>query len=146
MSEAKKPVGLRLTNKLWVVLKQHGIEHHPSDKGQEGFDVTQTIESLLCQALGISLEISPSLSNIVSDDRLTEIINQQLNKVLSPLLYSVIDDNQTDVSKLLNSKITEIVGAKIGEVTTQLEAGTNAKLASLKTEVADLKKPLAIVS
>ena len=146
MSEAKKPVGLRLTNKLWVVLKQHGLEHHPSDKGQEGFDVTQTIESLLCQALGISLETSTPLSDTVSDDRLTETISQQLNKLLSPLLYSVIGDNQTDVSKLLDSKITAIVDVKINKVTTQLEAGTNAKLASLKTEVADLKKPLAIVS
>ena len=146
MSEAKKPVGLRLTNKLWVVLKQHGIEHHPSDKGQDGFDVTQTIESLLCQALGISLETSTPLSNAVSDERLTEMISQQLIELLSPTLYRDMSDNQTNVSKLLNSKITEIVEAKIGEVTTQLETGTNAKLASLEAEVVELKKPLAIAS
>ena len=146
MSEAKKPVGLRLTNKLWIVLKEHGIEHHPSDKSQDGFDVTQTIESLLCQALGISLETSTSPSNTVSDDRLTEMISQQLVKLLSPTLYSVIDDNQTDVSKLLNSKITEIVEAKIGEVTAQLETGTNAKLVLMDAEAVKLKKQLAIAS
>ena len=143
MSEAKKPVGLRLTNKLWVVLKQHGIEYHPSDKSQDGFDVTQTIESLLCQALGISLETSTSPSNTVSDDRLTEMISQQLIELLSPTLYSDTSDNQADVSKLLNSKITEIVEAKIGEVTAQLETSTNAKLASMEAEVMGLKKPLA---
>ncbi len=146
MSEAKKPVGLRLTNKLWVVLKQHGIEHYPSDKGQDGFDVTQTIESLLCQALGISLETSTPSSNTVSDDRLTKMISQQLIELLSPTLYSDMSDNQTNVSKLLNSKVTEIVEAKIGEVTTQLEIDTNAKLASLEAEVVELKKPLAIAS
>ena len=146
MSEAKKPVGLRLTNKLWIVLKQHGTKHHPSDKGQEGFDVTQTIESLLCQALGISLETSTSPSNTVSDDRLTEIISQQLIELLSPTLYSVIDNNQTDVSKLLNSKITEIIKAEIGEVIAQLETGTNAKLVLMDAEVVKLKKQLAIAS
>lgn len=146
MSEAKKPVGLRLTNKLWVVLKQHGIEHYPSDKSQDGFDVTQTIESLLCQALSISLETSTSPSNTMSDNRLTEMISQQLVELLSPTLYSNTSDNQTDVSNLLDSKITEIIEAKIGGVKTQLETGTNAKLASMEAEVVVLKKQLAIAS
>jgi hypothetical protein len=141
MSGTKKPVGLRLTSKLWESLKQYGLERHPSDKGQEGFDVTQTIESLLCQALDISLETSVPLSNTVSDDRLAEMIKQQLNDLLSPMLYDSVSDNQTDVSRLLNSQITEIVDAKIGEVTTELEAYTQQQCEAVRDE---LKKLSAI--
>jgi ribosome biogenesis GTPase A len=142
MSETKKPVGLRLTSKVWESLKQYGLEHKPSGKGQEGFDVTQTIESLLCQALGISLETPTPLSNTVSDDSLTEMIKQQLNDLLSPMLYESASDNQTDVSELLNSRITEIVDAKIGKVTTELETYTQQQCEAVRTE---LKKFGAIV-
>jgi hypothetical protein len=138
MSETKKPVGLRLTSKLWESLKQYGLQHHLSDKGKEGFDVTQTIESLLCQALGISLETSAPLSNTMSDDRLAEMIKQQLNDLLSPMLYDSVSDNQTDVSKLLNSQIIEIVDAKIGEVSTELKTYTQRQCDEVRDELKKL--------
>jgi hypothetical protein len=141
MSETKKPVGLRLTSKVWESLKQYGLQHKPSDKGQEGFDVTQTIETLLCQALGISLETPLPLSNSMSDDRLTEMIKQQLNDLLSPMLYDSVSNNQTDVSKLLNSQITAIVDTKISEVTAELETYTQQQCEAVRVE---LKKLSAI--
>lgn len=141
MSETKKPVGLRLPIKLWESLKQYGLQHHRSDKGREGFDVTQTIETLLSQALGISLEPLAAQSNPVSNDRLTEMIKQQLNDLLSPMLYESVSDNKTDISQLLNSQITEIVDAKIGRFTTELETYTQQQCEALRTE---LKKLSAI--
>jgi hypothetical protein len=141
MSETKKPVGLRLTSKVWESLKQYGLEHKPSGKGQEGFDVTQTIETLLCQALGISTDTPPPLSNAMSDDRLTEMIKQQLNDLLSPMLYDFMSDSQSDVSKLLNIRITDIVDTKIDEVTTELEAYTQQQCEAVRVE---LKKSRAI--
>lgn len=142
MTDTKEPVGLRLSSQLWESLKQYGLQHHRSDKGKKGFDVTQTIESLLCQALGISLETPTPLSNTVSDDRLSEMIKQQLNELLSPMLYASVSDNQTDVSKLLNTQITEIVDAKISKVSSELETYTTNQCEAVRTE---LKKFGAIV-
>jgi hypothetical protein len=141
MTDTKEPVGLRLSSQLWESLKQYGLEHHRSDKGKKGFDVTQTIESLLCQALGISLETPTPLSNTVSDDHLSEMIKQQLNDLLSPMLYESVSDSKTDVSRLLNSQITKIVDAKIGEVTTELETYTQQQCEAVRVE---LKKLSAI--
>jgi ribosome biogenesis GTPase A len=124
MSETKKPVGLRLTSKVWESLKQYGLEHKPSG-----------------QALGISTDTPPPLSNVMSDDRLTEMIKQQLNDLLSPMLYDFMSDSQSDVSKLLNIRITDIVDTKIGEVTTELEAYTQQQCEAVRVE---LKKSRAI--
>jgi hypothetical protein len=138
MSETKKPVGLRLTSKVWESLKQYGLEHKPSGKGQEGFDVTQTIETLLCQALGISTDTPPPLSNVVSDDRLTEMIKQQLNNLLSPMLYDSISDSQSDVSKLLNRKITDVVDTKFTDPENGLEAYTTNQCEAVRVELKKL--------
>lgn len=142
MTDTKKAIGLRLSSQLWDSLKEYGNQHHASDKNQSGFDVTQTIETLLCQALGISLETPKPLFNTASDERLTEIIKEQLNILLSPALYDSVSDNQSNVSKLLNSRITEIVDDKIGKVKTELETYTQQQCEAVKVE---RKKTLATV-
>jgi hypothetical protein len=142
MSETKKPVGLRLPIKLWEDLKQYGLEHHPSDKGSEGFDVTHTIATLLAQALGTSLDNSLAThSNSMSDERITEIINERLNELLSPMLYKYLGDDTAEVSKLLDDKITAIVDSKLGVISTGLETYTQQQCEAVRDE---LKKLSAI--
>jgi hypothetical protein len=138
MTDTKEPVGLRLSSQLWESLKQYGLQHHRSDKGKKGFDVTQTIESLLCQALGISLETPTPLSNTVSDDRLAEMIKQQLNELLSPMLYDSISDSQSDVSKLLDRKITDVVDTKFTDPENGLEAYTTNQCEAVRVELKKL--------
>lgn len=146
MSDTKEAVGLRLTSKLWDSLKQYGLERHPSDKSKKGFDVTQTIETLLCQALGISLETPTPLfnavSNTTSDDRLTDMIKEQLNKLLLPALYDSISDSQSCVSELLNSKITDIVNTKFTDPENGLEAYTTNQCKAVRDELVSVKKEL----
>jgi hypothetical protein len=142
MSETKKAIGLRLPRGVWDDLKQYGIEHHPSDKGSEGFDVTFAITTLLAQALGTSLDKPLSnQSNVTSDERITEIIKQQLNELLSPKLDDSASDDLTDVIKSLNSQITAIVNSKISEVKTELESYTQQQCEAVRLE---LKKLSAI--
>ena len=135
MTDTKKPVGLRLTSQLWDSLKQYGLQHKPSAKSKEGFDVTQTIETLLSQALGISTDTSPSLSDDVLNDRLTKMIKEQISDLLLPMLNDSVSNNESDVSKLLNSKITEIVDIKISKVVTEYAVVRNETKKSLTIEL-----------
>jgi hypothetical protein len=74
MSENSKAIGLRLPPEVWEKLREYGLEHYPSDKSKEKIDVTQTITTLLKQALGISLDDYVIQSNVTLDERITVIV------------------------------------------------------------------------
>ena len=105
MTDTKKPVGLRLTSQLWDSLKQYGLQHKPSAKSKEGFDVTQTIEALLSQALGISTDAPLSPSNDVLNDRLTQMIKEHINEVVDVKLTAL----QLEIDGLKKPEAIELV-------------------------------------
>ena len=142
MSEGKKAIGLRLPQDVWEGIRQYGLVNCPGGKGDEGFDVTQTVVTLLRQVLDIPDE-QPlvSRSNALSDERITEMIKQQLDSLLSPMLYELVSDDNTDVSKLFNSKVTAIVDESISEVSSELETYTQQQCEAVRDE---LKKLSAI--
>ena len=142
MSEGKKAIGLRLPQDVWEGVKQYGLVNYPGAKSTEGFDVTQTVVTLLKQALDIPDEQPlAARSNALSDERITEMIKQQLDSLLSPALYELVSDDNTGVSKLFNSKITAIVDESISEVSSELEVYTQQQCEAVRDE---LKKLSAI--
>jgi hypothetical protein len=80
MTELKKAIGLRLPSTIWENIKQYGLEHFPGEKSREGFDVTQTVVTLLAQALGTCLDgQTVHQSNRLTDERITVVVKQQLD-------------------------------------------------------------------
>jgi hypothetical protein len=73
MAETSKAIGLRLPADVWEKIREYGIENYPSDKSKEGIDVTQSIVSLLRQALGISLDTGVRPLDDMSNKRITEV-------------------------------------------------------------------------
>lgn len=102
MSENSKAIGLRLSPEVWDKLKEYGLEHYPSDKSKEKIDVTQTITTLLKQALGISSDDYVIQSNITLDERITGIVKQML-------------DGESEV--ILDERITVIVKRLLDDIT-----------------------------
>ena len=85
MAENSKAIGLRLPSDVWDKLREYGLEHYPSDKSKEGIDVTQSITTLLKQALGISLDDYVMQSNTTLDEHITAIVRRLLDDVTNPL-------------------------------------------------------------
>jgi flagellar capping protein FliD len=125
MTEPSKAIGVRIPSDVWEKLKEYGLETYPSDKSKEGIDVTQSIVSLLQQALGISLDLNIHQSNITLDERITDIVRQQLAKASNNV------NNQLDLS--LDKRITELE-KRLRE--------TEELASSQMEELEQLKKPL----
>lgn len=140
MAENSKAIGLRLPSDVWDKLREYGLEHYPSDKSKEGIDVTQSITTLLKQALGISLDDYVTQSNITLDERITDIVKQLLNS----------DSNNTGGTSdiVLDERITVIVRRLLDDITNPLrdEISAVAEFSrNLQGEIVKVKKPLAIV-
>lgn len=84
MAELNKAIGLRIPPKLWEEIKEYGLENYPGSKGKEGFDVTKTIVSLLTQALENPSDSIIQCPDVSSDERIVELIKQELDKAVSP--------------------------------------------------------------
>ena len=125
MTEPSKAIGVRIPFDVWEKLKEYGLKTYPSDKSKEGIDVTQSIISLLQQALGISLDSSINQSNITLDKRITDIVRQQLAKVSNNV------SNQLDLS--LDKRMTELEK--------RLRETEESALSQIE-ELEQLKKPL----
>jgi hypothetical protein len=125
MTEPSKAIGVRIPFDVWEKLKEYGLETYPSDKSKEKIDVTQSIVSLLQQALGISLDSNIHQSNITLDERITDIVRQQLAKASNNA------NNQSDSS--LDKRITKL----------EKRLRESEELASSQMEeLEQLKKPL----
>jgi len=132
MSESKA-IGLRIPPEVWDKLREYGLEHYPSDKSKEKIDVTQTITTLLKQALGISLDDYVIRSNITLDERITSIVKQ--------LLDSESDNIKNSSKVALDERITVIVRRLLDDVTKPLrdEISEVAELSrDLQREIAAL--------
>lgn len=104
MTEPSKAIGVRIPFDVWERLKEYGLETYPSDKSKEGIDVTQSIISLLQQALSISLDLNINQSNATLDERITNIVIQQLAKVsnnVSNQSNAMLDERITELEKRL---------------------------------------------
>jgi hypothetical protein len=102
MAELNKAIGLRIPPKLWEEIKGYGLENYPGSKSKEGFDVTKTIVSLLAQALETPLDNTADHFNASSDERIMEMIRQELDKAINPITNDLLDLK----SQLANLNVT----------------------------------------
>jgi hypothetical protein len=78
MAETTKAIGIRIPLTLWAKIQEYGAEHHP--KG-DSFDVTQTLVTLLANALSIPLDDIVKRPT-ASDDHVVQLVRQELDKAL----------------------------------------------------------------
>jgi hypothetical protein len=137
MSENSKAIGLRLPPEVWDKLREYGLEHHPSDKSKEKIDVTQTITTLLKQALGISLDDYVIQSNVTLDERITVIVKQMLDGESEVIL----DERITVIVKRLLDDATKPLRDEISE----LSRGLQREIARLNEQSVEVPAPIATV-
>jgi len=140
MSENSKAIGLRLPTEVWEKLREYGLEHHPSDKSKEKIDVTQTITTLLKQALGISLDDYVVQSNITLDERITVIVKQMLDGESEVIL----DERITVIVKRLLDDVTKPLRDEISELS-ELSRGLQREIARLNERTVEVPAPIATV-
>jgi DNA-binding transcriptional regulator YiaG len=73
MSEYSKAIGIRIPIEVWENLKKHGLARYPNSRNKEGFDLTQSIVSLLKQSLEMSDDVSTA---VIRSNELDEIQSQ----------------------------------------------------------------------
>jgi hypothetical protein len=78
MAETTKAIGIRIPLALWARIQEYGAEHHP--KG-DSFDVTQTLVTLLANALSIPLDDIVKRPT-APDDHVVQLVRQELDKAL----------------------------------------------------------------
>jgi hypothetical protein len=100
---ANKAVGIRIPIALWDKLEAYGLEHHPK---AEGFDLTQSMVTLMANALDMPLD------EIVKRPSGSEDVRSLIEQALIPI------QNHT---QLLNEGFDEFRG-ELGYVRSALEA------------------------
>jgi hypothetical protein len=73
-----KAIGLRVPAPLWEKIQEYGLAHHP--KG-ESFDVTQTLVTLLANALDLPLDSIVKQPSGLSDERIAAIVRQEFDRL-----------------------------------------------------------------
>lgn len=140
MSENSKAIGLRLSPEVWDKLREYGLEHYPSDKSKEKIDVTQTITTLLKQALGMTLDDYVIQSNITLDERITGIVKQMLDGGSEVIL----DERITVIVKRLLDDITKPFRDEISELSRDLQREiVRLNERSVEVPVQSIEPPLA---
>jgi hypothetical protein len=130
MTETSKAIGLRLPIDVWGRVREYGVERYPSEKSKEKIDVTQTIVSLLKQALDIPLDINAKLPNNILDERITDIVRQQITEISNTMSDESITklERQTEAIEGLKEEL-----ADVSEFTRNLQG-----------EIAEVKKAMSV--
>jgi hypothetical protein len=76
--QTSKAIGLRVPAPLWAKIQEYGLANHP--KG-ESFDVTQTLVTLLANALDLPLDSIVKQSSRLSDERIAAIVRQEFDRL-----------------------------------------------------------------
>jgi hypothetical protein len=90
MAESAKAIGLRLPAQIWAEVEKYGLEHHPGGRGDKGFDVTQVLIELISRGLGIEEKGSINNSDTKLDERITELVKQQLDSMLDERITNIV--------------------------------------------------------
>jgi hypothetical protein len=90
MAESAKAIGLRLPAQIWAEVEKYGLEHHPGGRGDKGFDVTQVLIELISRGLGIEEKGSINNSDTKLDERITELVKQQLDSMLDERITDIV--------------------------------------------------------
>jgi hypothetical protein len=93
--QTSKAIGLRVPAPLWAKIQDYGLANHP--KG-ESFDVTQTLVTLLANALDIPLDSIVKQPSSLSDERITAIVKQEFDRLAVELRAEVKASTTTSVT------------------------------------------------
>jgi hypothetical protein len=94
--QTSKAIGLRVPAPLWTKIQEYGLTNHP--KG-ESFDVTQTLVTLLANALDLPLDSIVKQSSSLSDERITAIVRQEFDRLAVELRAEIEAMKNSDQDK-----------------------------------------------
>ena len=112
MPDPSKAIGLRLPHHVWEQVKAYGMDNYPSDTSKEGIDVTRTVISLICQALGTTLDAP-------INDSYTVVVQQQLSALSND--NALLSERLTIVEQLLSKRLMTTVEHPLSEQITEDE-------------------------
>lgn len=95
MTESAKAIGLRLPAQVWTEVEKYGLENHSGGRGDKGFDVTQTLIALISRGLGIESKENDNKNDNTLDERITEIVRQQLDERITEIVRQQLDNSDT---------------------------------------------------
>ena len=125
MADPSKAIGLRLPHHIWEQVKAYGMDNYPSETSKDGIDVTRTVVSLICQALGTTLDTPViSLSDEMITERTTIIVQQQLSALYND--NSALLERLTHVEQQLSEHLTDNVQQSLSKELTELEKSSTS--------------------
>lgn len=104
MAESARAIGLRLPAQVWAEVEKYGLEHYPGGRGDKGFDVTQVLIELISRGLGIEEKGSKNNSDTKLDERITELVKQQLDSMLDERITSIVKQQLDNSDTVIESK------------------------------------------
>jgi hypothetical protein len=99
--QTSKAIGLRVPAPLWAKIQEYGLANHP--KGVS-FDVTQTLVTLLANALDLPLDSIVKQPSGFSDERITAIVRQEFDRLAVELRAELKASIATTPAKTITKK------------------------------------------
>jgi hypothetical protein len=103
MPESAKAIGLRLPAQVWAEVEKYGLENYSGGRGDKGFDVTQTLIALISRGLGIEERTIDNKNDNTLDERITELVKQQLDAMLDERITKIVRQQLDNSDTLVES-------------------------------------------
>jgi hypothetical protein len=127
--QTSKAIGLRVPAPLWAKIQDHGLANHP--KG-ESFDVTQTLVTLLANALDIPLDSIVKQPSSLSDERITAIVKQEFDRLAVELMAEVKASTSNEYVQKNSWDDLRADVADLRQTLTELKTDNDMSAASIK--------------